>query len=83
MVAAERQESISGWLWKQGTFSSGRVWCSLQDQQLRFYTDESERSLSGTVSLSMSPDVPIVVEYPIESAGYVRFYLAPKIDEEA
>jgi proliferating cell nuclear antigen len=48
---------------------------------LNFFTKAT--GLSGTVSLSMSPDVPIVVEYPIESAGYVRFYLAPKIDEEA
>ncbi|CAM9716470.1 unnamed protein product [Heterosigma akashiwo] len=36
--------------------------------------------LGPTVSLSMSPDVPVVVEYPIEGNGYVRYYLAPKID---
>jgi proliferating cell nuclear antigen len=40
-------------------------------------------SLGGVVTLSMSPDVPIVVEYPIENVGFVRFYLAPKLDEEA
>lgn len=39
--------------------------------------------LSGVVVLSMSPDVPVVVEYPIEQSGFVRFYLAPKIDDEA
>jgi proliferating cell nuclear antigen len=38
--------------------------------------------LGPTVTLSMSPDIPIVVEYPIETCGYVRFYLAPKIDDE-
>jgi len=38
--------------------------------------------LGPTVSLSMSPDVPVVVEYPIEGNGYVRYYLAPKIDDE-
>mmetsp|Transcript_16322 Transcript_16322/g.36979 ORF Transcript_16322/g.36979 Transcript_16322/m.36979 type:complete len:262 (-) Transcript_16322:8-793(-) len=38
--------------------------------------------LSGTVTLSMSKDVPLVVEYKIESIGYVRFYLAPKIEDE-
>ena len=27
-------------------------------------------------------DIPIVVEYTIENCGYVRYYLAPKIDEE-
>lgn len=37
--------------------------------------------LGPTVNLSMSPDVPIVVEYPIETAGHIRFYLAPKLDE--
>lgn len=30
----------------------------------------------------MSPDVPLVVEYKIAEIGYIRFYLAPKIDEE-
>jgi proliferating cell nuclear antigen len=39
-------------------------------------------SLGGVVTLSMSPDVPVVVEYPIENVGFVRFYLAPKLDEE-
>lgn len=42
--------------------------------------------LSGTVSLKMSPDVPLVVEYAIEDIGHIRYYLAPKIqsdDEEA
>jgi len=38
--------------------------------------------LSGTVSLSMSKDVPLVVEYRIEEKGYVRYYLAPKIEDD-
>jgi len=38
--------------------------------------------LSATVSLKMSPDVPLVVEYKIEEKGQLRFYLAPKIEEE-
>jgi len=38
--------------------------------------------LSKTVSLKMSPDVPLVVEYEMEDQGHIRFYLAPKIDEE-
>eukprot|EP00611_Tribonema_gayanum_P002392 TRINITY_DN1176_c0_g1_i2.p1 TRINITY_DN1176_c0_g1~~TRINITY_DN1176_c0_g1_i2.p1 ORF type:complete len:225 (-),score=104.54 TRINITY_DN1176_c0_g1_i2:378-1052(-) len=38
--------------------------------------------LGPIVALSMSPDVPVVVEFPIETVGYLRFYLAPKIDEE-
>ena len=41
--------------------------------------------LSSTVKLSMSTDVPLVVEYSLEegTVGYVRYYLAPKIDEDA
>ena len=44
--------------------------------------------LSSRVNLSLAPDVPLVVEYLIEDEdegenGYVRYYLAPKIDEEA
>eukprot|EP00899_Mesostigma_viride_P007736 jgi/Mesvir1/16964/Mv15812-RA.1 len=41
-------------------------------------------SLSDTVTLSMSTELPVVVEYSIENLGYLRYYLAPKIegDEE-
>jgi len=42
--------------------------------------------LSSAVSLKMSPDVPLVVEYKIgdeeTKLGHIRFYLAPKIEEE-
>jgi proliferating cell nuclear antigen len=41
--------------------------------------------LSGRVTLRMSPDVPLVTEYAIGDdgeLGYIRFYLAPKIEEE-
>jgi len=38
-------------------------------------------ALSPTVKLSLSTDVPLLVEYKME-AGYVRFYLAPKIGDE-
>ena len=30
----------------------------------------------------MSKDVPLVVEYRIEELGHIRFYLAPKIEDE-
>jgi proliferating cell nuclear antigen len=54
-------------------------------------------SLSGFVTLKMSPDVPLVVEYKIQTKkkkdedededdeddlGHLRFYLAPKIEED-
>lgn len=41
--------------------------------------------LSGTVSLKMSPEVPLVTEYKIGDdgdMGNLRFYLAPKIEDE-
>jgi len=38
--------------------------------------------LSGQVCLSMSPEVPLVVEYNIGEIGHVRYYLAPKIEDE-
>lgn len=37
--------------------------------------------LGPVVTISMTPDNPVVVEYPIDTFGYVRYYLAPKIDE--
>jgi len=44
--------------------------------------------LSGKVTLAMSKDVPLVVEYSIlgkesgDEIGFVKFYLAPKIEED-
>merc|ERR1712179_8837 len=38
--------------------------------------------LSPQVSLSMSPDVPLVVEYAIGDIGHIRYFLAPKIEDE-
>jgi len=46
---------------------------------LNFFTKAT--ALSGSVSLSMSKDVPLVVEYRIDDLGYIRYYLAPKIEE--
>lgn len=34
------------------------------------------------VCLSMSADVPLVVEYKIGEVGHIRYYLAPKIEDE-
>lgn len=46
---------------------------------LNFFTKATP--LSAQVSLSMSPDVPLVVEYKIGDMGYIRYYLAPKIED--
>lgn len=41
------------------------------------------RPRPSQVSIHLSTDVPLMVEYKIEKLGSLRFYLAPKIDEEA
>lgn len=38
-------------------------------------------SLSKTVTLSICNDVPLVVEYKVGDVGHIRYYLAPKIDD--
>lgn len=38
--------------------------------------------LSAQVQLSMSPDVPLVVEYRVQDYGHIRYYLAPKIEDD-
>jgi proliferating cell nuclear antigen len=38
--------------------------------------------LASTVSLSLSKDLPIVVDYRIADMGSIKFYLAPKIDDD-
>ncbi|KAI6182934.1 Proliferating cell nuclear antigen [Aphelenchoides bicaudatus] len=49
----------------------------------KYLTQFSKASkLSDRVRLSMSSGVPIVVEYQIEDAGYLKFYLAPKIEDD-
>jgi len=39
-------------------------------------------SLSPTVSISLGPEVPLVVEYKIDDLGSLRYYLAPKLDDK-
>ncbi len=40
-------------------------------------------SLSPTVCLKLSADTPIVVEFKIAKLGSLKYFLAPKIDDEA
>merc|ERR1719428_1266948 len=47
---------------------------------LNFFTKATV--LSKSVQLSMSPEVPLMVEYQVDEIGYVRYYLAPKIEED-
>lgn len=47
---------------------------------LNFFTKAT--TLSTSVRLAMSPEVPLMVEYQIDDIGHVRYYLAPKIEED-
>jgi len=47
---------------------------------LNFFTKAT--SLAPVVSLSMTKDVPLVVAYEMEGLGHLKYFLAPKIDEE-
>lgn len=49
-------------------------------QYLNKFTKASP--LSAQVTLSMSAEVPLVVEYGIADFGHIRYYLAPKIEED-
>ncbi len=39
-------------------------------------------TLSPTVTLKLTADTPIVVEYKIDKLGSVKYFLAPKINDE-
>lgn len=50
---------------------------------LRYLNNFSKATpLAPQVKLSLTKDLPIVVEYQVGELGSVRFYLAPKIDDE-
>eukprot|EP00798_Chlamydomonas_sp_ICE-L_P027539 gene27539-8792_t len=50
---------------------------------LRYLNNFSKATaLSSHVKISLTKDLPIVVEYPIENMGHVRYFLAPKIEDE-
>ena len=38
--------------------------------------------LSNQVTISLSSDLPVVVEYKVAEMGYIRFYLAPKLEDD-
>ena len=40
-------------------------------------------ALTGRVNLCFSTNFPLLIEYQLTEGGYVRFYLAPKVDDEA
>jgi proliferating cell nuclear antigen len=39
-------------------------------------------SLSDSVSISITEGVPVLVEYKAHDAGYIQYFLAPKLGED-
>lgn len=39
-------------------------------------------SLSDTVTLHLSDEVPLLLEYNVDEIGHIRYYLAPKMDDD-
>ncbi|KAH0795218.1 proliferating cell nuclear antigen [Histomonas meleagridis] len=42
----------------------------------------AESGLASRVTLHFSPNFPLLVEYQLNEGGFVKFYLAPKVDED-
>lgn len=57
------------------------VSCSYGLQYLNSFAKAS--SLSNIVTLNISSKFPLMIEYEIEEMGYIKFYLAPKMDDDA
>ena len=50
---------------------------------LKYLTTFSKsNNLSNSVTLSLSKESPLLVEYKFNENGHIRYYLAPKIDDE-
>lgn len=50
---------------------------------LRYLNNFSKATaLSSSVKIALTKDLPIVVEYTIGEMGYIKYFLAPKIEDE-
>lgn len=38
--------------------------------------------LSSSVNIKLAPNCPIAIEFPIDQMGHIKYYLAPKINDE-
>ena len=56
------------------------VACSYGLQYLNTFAKAS--ALSNLVILHISQKYPLMIDYEIEDVGYLKFYLAPKMDED-
>ena len=59
--------------------SDGEVSLSFGLQYLNSFAKAS--SLSGIVTLNISSKFPLMIEYEMQDIGFIKFYLAPKMDE--
>lgn len=57
-----------------------KVECSYGLQYLNSFAKAS--ALSGQVTLNISEKYPLMIDYEIEGMGYIKYYLAPKMDDE-
>ena len=54
-----------------------------QQYSIKFLNNFTKATqLSKMVRISLGPDVPLEVSYDIQQIGYLRYYLAPKIDDD-
>ena len=60
--------------------SDGEVSLSYGLQYLNAFAKAS--SLSGIVTLNISSKFPLMIEYEMQDIGFIKFYLAPKMDED-
>ena len=56
------------------------VVCSYGLQYLNSFAKAS--SLSNIVTLHISAKYPLMIDYEIEDLGFLKFYLAPKMDDD-
>merc|ERR1712179_197950 len=53
---------------------------SFATQYLKKFT--AAGPLSRDVTIALSPDVPMVISYEVEDFGHLKYFLAPKIDDD-
>ena len=65
----------------RGQAEQDKVTLSFALRYLNMFNKAS--SLCNYVKLMLAPETPLVVEYEIEQLGTLKYYLAPKINEDA
>jgi len=87
-VQLNRGESIDDGEGDEEGGESGKLHLEVNDPiDLSFATQYLKKftaagSLAKNVSVSLSKDVPMVICYEIEDVGHLKYFLAPKIDDE-